>query len=100
MSGNTTEVEGKHVAQLKHRQERDRRVMAHQLHMRNAEQLGEQSASKQGYSESENPDEGIDQDMLAKAGRVAQILKEKTGSMRSRIRKSRIRARSLAKGIV
>jgi hypothetical protein len=82
---------------LKRRQDRDRRIMAHKLHMENAEKMHDEKASKRGFSENENPNEGIDEGNVA--NRIANLLKDKTSSMRSRIKKSRARARSLAKGL-
>jgi hypothetical protein len=100
LSNDSKEHPHSRAAQILHNRDRDMRVRAHQLHMEQNEKMSAENTSKQGYSESENPDEGIDQDIAGKVGHMAQQLKEKTGSMRRRILRARIRARSLAKGIV
>jgi hypothetical protein len=72
--------------------ERDRRVLAHKLHVEMAEKSGK-TAGHMGYMENSNPNEGLNADMVSKVGAAVQSL----GSFRARIKGARAKAQSKAK---
>ena len=79
--------------------ERDIRVRAHQLHMRNAEMQDNIAEQSTAGVESPNAQEGLDQDAASQLGREVQRSREfvharsrQLKSMRSRIRKGRKKA--------
>jgi hypothetical protein len=83
--------------------ERDKRVRAHQLHM-NAANAATENNQSQGYDSSMASDEGLNEDLLSKAGQVAQDVRSMSFErsktlvkMRSRIRARRQRVRSKGK---
>lgn len=91
---------------IKANKERDRRIRAHLLHMSNAEGQNEKASKSSAPIESQNPEEGLDEDVGGQLGRQKQLAKEMVGSsskqlikMRARIRHGRKRARARGRAL-
>lgn len=91
---------------LKARQQRDLKALFHKEHMRSAEEMSEGAEKSSGHIEDggADPNEGLDQDLLSKAGRKKQqaqaMIYETSKSLarlRKKVGKSRSRSRKRAK---